>query len=153
MNGNIIFFLIFLCFAFQFVHCGKSKGKKGLWEVDSDDDEPNDSTKTEKPSGSKPKPEKPSGSSTSSNKGIYQFNKFLEILIILKYVSTKNTFSDDDKEVAKFEKEIKSLKAQIKDFKEMIADVKKIKDETTNCKKDLEKFLSKIKLDIYKPDK
>ena len=80
MNGNIIVFLIFLCFAFQFVHCGKSKGKKGLWEVDSDDDEPNDSTKTEKPSGSKPKPEKPSGSSTSSNKGIYQFNKFLEIL-------------------------------------------------------------------------
>ena len=51
------------------------------------------------------------------------------------------------------EKEIKSLKAQIKDFKEMIADVKKIKDETTNCKKDLEKFLSKIKQDIYKPDK
>ena len=74
-------------------------------------------------------------------------------VVILKYVSTKYTFSDDDKEVAKLEKEIKSLKAQIKDFKEMIADVKKIKDETTNCKKDLEKFLSKIKLDIYKPDK
>ena len=50
MNGSIIFLLIFLCFAFQFVHCGKSKDKKGLWEVDSDDDEPNDSTKTEKQS-------------------------------------------------------------------------------------------------------
>ena len=71
--------------------------------------------------------------------------------ILLKCIP--NTFSGDDEKIDKLEKEIKELKSQINDFKKMIADVQKIKVETTNCKKELEKFLSKIKQNIYQPDK
>ena len=71
--------------------------------------------------------------------------------ILLKCIP--NTFSGDDEKIDKLEKEIKELKSQINDFKKMIADVQKIKVETTTCKKDLENFLSKIKQNIYQPDK
>ena len=53
-----------------------------------------------------------------------------------------NTFSEDNEKIAKLEKEIKSLKAQMED-------VKGIKEENTNYKRIFEKFLSKIKQDIF----
>ena len=53
-----------------------------------------------------------------------------------------NIFSEDNEKIAKLEKEIKSLKAQMED-------VKGIKEENTNYKRIFQKFLSKIKQDIF----